>query len=711
MPVILAEKPSQAKAYAEAFSRVKREDGYFYIPACSIFPRGAHLTWGIGHLVELKNPNEYNAEWKRWSLSKLPIIPETFEFKPSAKTRKQFNIVKRLLKETDEIIVATDCDREGENIARSIIRLSGASRKPTKRLWINSLEVDEVRKGFQNLKDGTHYLPLYQEAQARQVSDWLVGINTSRLYTLLLQKKGMRDVFSVGRVQTPTLKLIYDRQKEIENFKPEPFFEIEGHFHTEKGSYKGKVKKRYKTKEEVDKILQEHHISSEVKGVIEEVKKEMKRQKPPKLHSLSSLQSLLNKKYKYSPSKVLKTVQSLYDQPLKLVSYPRTDTQHITENEFNYLKSNLSAYQNIAGTSFAPSSTKPNKRYVDGSKVQEHYAIIPTKKLPDQKTLASLNRDQRNVYFEILNSMLAMFHHDYVYEETTIITDVKSLEFFSKGKVEKDQGWKALFQKSSADQKKDKEPLLPPVAKGMAARAEIASKEGATKPPKPYTEGQLINMMKTCGQAIEDDEEAKSTLKDVEGLGTEATRSSIIETLIKQEYIYVKKNVVTVSEKGKLLCQAVDGTLLSKPTMTAKWEMYLKKIGEGKAQSKAFIDNTIAFTHKIVQEAGGSVEKIDVGSTVTEKNKSNQIALCPACKVGYIADRKTFYGCTEYKKGCKQTFSKKILGKALTKSQIKQLCEKGKTNKIKGFKGKKTFDAALALKEGKVHFLFNQVKN
>ncbi|WP_026690239.1 type IA DNA topoisomerase [Alteribacter aurantiacus] len=719
MPVILAEKPSQAKAYAEAFSNVKKGDGFLVISPCSLFPTGATLTWGIGHLVELKDPSEYKGEWKRWSLGTLPIVPERFEFKPTKRTLKQFHVVKRLLKEADEIIVATDCDREGENIARSIIDMSGVRGKPTKRLWINSLEVDEVRKGFANLKQGEGYLNLYEEAQARQVGDWLVGINTSRLYTLLLRQKGVDNVFSVGRVQTPTLNLIYERQKEIETFKPEPFFEIEGTFKAESGTYKGKMKGRYQTKKEVSKLLEEKGVSERESGFVKDVKKLMKRQKPPKLHSLSTLQTAMNKRYKYSPSKVLKIVQSLYDQPLKLVTYPRTDTQHITHNEFQYLKSNFSSYQNIAETDFTPASMSPSKRYVDDGKVQEHYAIIPTKKIPQRRTIDKLTQDQRNVYMEIVNSALAMFHHDYVYEETTITTDVKTLEFFTKGRVEKERGWKELFFKGET-KKKDGDALLPPVVIGMDVQAKVDVTEDETKPPNPYTEGQLINLMKTCGQMIDDDEEARATLKEVEGLGTEATRSSIIETLIKQEYIKVTKNIVSVTEKGKTICEAVKGTLLAKPAMTAKWEKYLKKIGQGAGKKTAFIDNTIAFTHKVVQDAGGVVSQLEVSevakSQVSSKGRGKQgkwgppepVASCPACEKGKMMDRKTFYGCSEYKAGCKQTFNKRILGKAISKTAIKQLCEKGRTNKIKGFKGKKPFDAVLVLKEGKIEFEFEK---
>ncbi|MFB4164458.1 DNA topoisomerase 3 [Alteribacillus sp. JSM 102045] len=715
MPVILAEKPSQAKAYAEAFPKGSKKEGFITIPACPIFPNGAILTWGVGHLVELRSPAEYEPSWKRWNLSQLPMIPNTFEFKPSYKTRKQFQIVRRLLQETEEIIIATDCDREGENIARSIIYHAGAGHKPTQRLWINSLEKDEVKKGFERLHHADHFAALYDEAQARQISDWLVGMNASRLYTLLLQQKGNHHVFSVGRVQTPTLKLIYERQKEIEHFTPEPYFEIKAQFQTEKGGYEGKAKKRYKTNEEAKRILHNNGIDFKDRGMVKDVTVSQKRVKPPMLHSLSSLQTLANKKYKYSPSKTLEIAQSLYDQPLKLVSYPRTDTQHITKNEFAYIQKNIKAYQKLTGDVFEPSSLQSKKRYVDDSKVKEHYAIIPTKKVPTETALQNLRQDQRNIYFEIVKSVLAMFHYDYQFEETNVITDVKGLDFYSKGKVEKVRGWKELFDSGLPKQKKGKQqlPELPPLHKGLKADASLHIKKEMTKPPKPYTEGQLINMMKTCGQVIEDDEEAKAALKEAEGLGTEATRSGIIKTLIRQEYIKVNKNIVSVTKKGEVLCQAVEGTLLSKPEMTAKWEMFLKKIGQGKAQKQTFISNTAAFTKKLVDSAPKEVDALKVNAEELpeprkhkRKKLSDPIAICPSCKKGSIIQHSSFYGCTEYKNGCRQTFNKRILGKTITTAQIRQLCEKGETRLIKGFKGKRTFDAKLVLKHNKIEFSF-----
>ncbi len=723
--VCLAEKPSQAKAFSEAFERVKRHEGFYEILPCSIFPQGAKLTWGIGHLVELKEPHEYKEEWKRWDLSLLPILPDKFNYKVSKNTAKQFKIVRDLLKQADHVIVATDPDREGELIGDLIISQAGASHKPRKRLWINSLEVQEVRRGFQNLKDGKLFLPYAEEAQARQISDWLVGMNFSRLYTLLLQQKfkesfpdingiNMKKLqFSVGRVQTPALKLIYDRQQAIKNFKSEPFYEIEATFNTTVGEYKGKIKEKFNSEQEVQDLMKKHHIGlgQSIPGNIKTVDVAVKQQKAPKLHSLSSLQSLVNRKYKYSPSKVLEVVQSLYDSPLKLVTYPRTDTQYITENEFTYIKERVTQYQQVINQPFTPATLEPNKNFVNGKFVQEHYAIVPTRNIPNQETLNSLSTEQKNIYFEIIKSTLGMFHRIYQYEETTIITELNQLDFFTKGKIEKDLGWKELYRQDpeSEEEKTDEDSgILPPVKQGMNCKGLVSTKKGMTQPPRRYTEGQLINVMKNCSDP-ELEEEEKNILKEIEGLGTEATRASIIENLKSRNYIEVKKNIVSITPKGIILCQAVEGTLLSKPEMTAKWELFLKQIGEGKKSKDTFIQNTILFVRKLIDEATKDVKQLDVQQQVKEINSVDFIAQCPSCKKGGIVDRKTFYGCTEFKNGCKQTFQKEILGKKITKAQIKNLCEKGKTGIIKGFKGKKEFDAHLVLKNEKIEFEFRRV--
>ncbi|MBD7944133.1 DNA topoisomerase 3 [Psychrobacillus sp. Sa2BUA9] len=710
-PVILAEKPSQAKAYADAFS-VKRHEGYIEILPSPIFPEGAFITWGIGHLVELKEPKAYDPKWNRWSLASLPILPERYEFQVAKGKSKQFTIVKKLIKSTDTVINACDVDREGSNIFYSIYNQTGARGKNIKRLWINSLEIDEVRKGFANLQNNQKDLLMYEEARARQISDWLVGMNASRLYSLLLKEQGIQDVFPIGRVQSPTLYLIYQRHMEIENFVSEPFYEIEAVFTAEHGSYKGKTKAKEPKREIIQALLAKHGIQPNSPGIVTSVVTQDKRIPPPQLHSLSTLQATANRLWKISPANVLKTMQGLYEK--KLVTYPRTDSRHITPNEFAYIVGQVEDYQRLINQPFPIASRSPKKRYVDSSKVQEHYAIIPTKKIPSPSVLAKLSPMERNLYEEIVRTTLGMFHTDYLYTETKVTTDVNGLLFFTTGKTEVDKGWKALFVRSSNEKEKE-EPTLPPLTENEQVSSKIEIKEGKTTPPKPYTEGQLIAMMKTCGKLIEDKGEIE-ILKEVEGLGTEATRSGIIETLKKHSYIQVTKNIVSITDKGRVLCQAIEGNLLSSPSMTAKWENYLRKIGNGEGSQDRFLGSIAKFIYSLINETPSQLKNKNITIKLPPREPSSKyarfklepIAPCPRCGQGSIVARKNFYGCTNYKNGCTQTFNGFFLKKKITPSQIKLLCTKGMTNIIKGFEAEngQKFDAKLALEEGKVKLEF-----
>lgn len=697
--LILAEKPNQAKAYSEAFPKVEKRDGHFYVPPCSLLPSGGNITWAYGHLVELKSPQEYKQEWEKWDLSQLPILPSRYEYKVSADKKKQFNIVKKLMKEADTTVVAVDIDREGEAIARLIIQEAGCTHKKIKRLWINSLEVDEIKKGFQNLKPGEDFESMFEEAQARQLSDWIVGMNASRLYSLLLRQKGVQGVYSVGRCQTPALCLINKRQQEIKNFKPTPFFELEAQFTSPNGVYRGRYKERFTSKEELMNLLQQHNLSENKsqQGMVKSVEVKPMQKEAPKLFSLSSIQALANKKYKYSPADVLKGIQELYEA--KLVTYPRTDCNFITEGEFEYLKNNLSGYQNVAGVNFQPYSLTANKRYVDNNKVQEHYAIVLTKNVPSNETIAKLPDKQRNLYMEVVKSVLSMFHAPYMYEETVITTDLNGLLFSTKGKAEKSLGWKELFvtDKIEEDNDQEKVSLLPVVKQREFVQGLVKSKEGVTTPPKPYTEGQLITMMKTCGTTVED-EESKGILKDIEGLGTEATRAGIIETLKNQGYIEVKRNIVSVTPKGEILCEAVQGTLLAKPEMTAKWEGYLRKIGKKQGSKEVFVSQTSKFIKDLIEGATKSIGELKIENKIQEMKSKDTIGKCPKCGKD-VVNRKTFYGCSGYKEGCKFSIPGEYLTKKISEANAKKLLGGKKTGLIKKMKGKsgKEFDGHLKL--------------
>lgn len=706
--VIFAEKPSQAKAYAEAFPVARKTKHFIELQPCETFPNGATITWGVGHLVELKQPAEYHAEWKRWSLKVLPMIPENYEFKVAKGKWDQFQAVKALFKEASMLINACDVDREGSNIFYSILKQTKVKSKPIQRLWINSLEVEEIRKGFQTLRDNQQDYQMYIEAQTRQISDWLVGMNASRLYTMLLKEKGLNETISVGRVQSPTVYMIYERHVEIEQFQPENFYELKGEFHSRMGSYTGKADFKSKKYEEALAALEKAHIQEKKRlpATIQSVEKKPKKVLPPKLHSLSTLQQKANRIWKYSPAKVLEVAQSLYEK--KLISYPRSDCQFITDAEFAYLKKKLPQYQEMMKKPFEPARLSASKRYVDGSKVEEHYAIIPTKSIPSADKLAGLSLMEKNIYAEIVRSALAMFHRDYMYEETKIVTDVQGLLFKTVGKVELDRGFQELWP-APKEQKKEAPPL-PLVEKGEDVDAMVQIHQGTTQPPKPFTEGQLVQMMKTCGKLIEDDAES-DILKEVEGIGTEATRASIIETIKRHEYIDVQKNIVSITEKGKVLCQAIAGSLLASPIMTAKWESYLRKISAGTGTQQAFLQNIEKFLRHLIETAPQIIQTTDItaAAELAEPAVKGPIAKCPSCHQGELLEKKSFYGCSRYQEGCKFTISKRIASKKITASQVRDLCEKGLTKPIKGFKSKKgsSFSARLKLTQEKIEFDFS----
>lgn len=690
--VILAEKPSQGQAYAAALGKQSKKDGYIEINGTEDV-----VTWGFGHLVELSPPEVYQKEWKKWNKADLPILPETFKFQVGKGKSKQFNIVKRLLKSADEIIIATDSDREGENIARSIIRQAGCEHKPMKRLWINSLETEEIRKGFQHLKEAEDYFSAYIEAQTRQKADWLVGINLSRSYTLTLQSKGVQDgVFSVGRVQTPTLCMIYNREAEIDQFISKPFYELFADITVEQGNFKAKHTKKYETKEQVREVIDRHQLQRENDAVITSVETKRVHQPSPKLFALSDLQTFANRRFKISPSETLKQVQALYEK--KLLSYPRSDCSYITESEFRYLVSHLEDYQRLTGYTLKEPHLTPKSRYVNNKKVQEHYAIIPTKTIPSAQKLNSLSSIQKQLYFTVLKRTLAMFEADHQYDETTIFSDVHQLPFKAVGKVVIQEGWKALLEERSQKKKAEEQPLLPVVAKGEKGTALLSTKEGKTQPPKLYTEGTLITAMKYCGRELETAED-KEILKEVEGIGTEATRANILETLKKQQYILSKSNQLTVTPKGKILCQSVSQTLLSSAEMTGKWERYLKKIHEGVGTQERFLKNIADFLQQTIADSLTEVKfdpALQQQSAVKEKKA---LGKCPVCGAK-VVDKKTFYGCSRYQQtGCQFSLPKKFAGKNLSQAQLKKLLVHKETDWIKGFKKKDggNFSAILML--------------
>lgn len=697
--VILAEKPSQALAYAQAFQKTEKKDGYFTVTD-SLFPDETTITFGFGHLVELAKPSDYEDKWQKFG-ENLPIFPQDYQFQVASDKKKQFKIVKDLLQKAETIIVATDSDREGSNIAWSIIKEAKAfsKSKTYKRLWINSLEKEAIRAGFAQLKTGESDFPAYQEAQTRQISDWLIGMNASPLYTLELQKKHVQGTFSIGRVQTPTLYMIYKRQLEIENFQKEPYFEIEGDVQVPNNHFKANLEpyKRFKTQSDLKSHLEENsaQIGSQ-SAIIQSVKTSKKSTQSPSLFSLSALQKKANSLFKISAKETLKTVQSLYEA--KLLTYPRTDTPYITHNEFNYLKENIESYKGFLGIHAPTTQTEPRKRYVNDSKVQEHHAIVLTKQTPTKERFEKLSMIQQKVYLLVAKTTVAMFLDNYDYEETEILTKVGQLLFKSKGQIPYNQGWKVLFESKESTTDKEKEPQLPKVTEGQEVMIDLQSKQKETQPPKPYNEGSIIIAMKTAGKTV-DDEEAKELLNEIEGIGTEATRAEIIETLKKREYIHSQKNQLVVTEKGKVLCQAVEGqSLLTSAEMTAKWEGYLKKIGQKQGTQEAFLTNIKKFIIHLLEHVPADIDKLDIQHYEQAKKveqEQNIVGKCPKCE-GNILKKKSFYGCSNYP-NCTFTLAGDFRGKKLGKKNIEELLSGKETivTKVKKKDSKDTYNAKV----------------
>ncbi|MEL4029175.1 DNA topoisomerase III [Caldifermentibacillus hisashii] len=714
MQLIIAEKPDQARTLASVFKN-KKAQGYIEILPNEIFPDGAFMTWAIGHLCELVPPEKYNPEWKKWSLATLPMIPSQFQYQVSKDKAKQFSVIKKFINDPriTEIIHAGDAGREGELIIRNILRLTKA-KQPMKRLWISSLTPKAIKEGFRNLRDETETKNLYFEAYTRACSDWIVGMNASRLYSILLKEKGFSDVFSVGRVQTPTLALIVKRELEIEQFVSEPFWEVIGEFFINGKKYKGKWEvdgdSRIKTADMAAKIAQ---FCNGKPAEITDVKREKKEYHPPMLYNLSALQAETNRLYKFPPKKTLDILQGLYQKGI--VSYPRSDSRYVTPGEADMFPDILHKISRIEKyAEFFPlpiSSIRNNKRYVNAKKVTDHYAIIPTEQVKDPEKLSA---DEQKIYDLIIKSLLAAHYEKSVYEYTTVTTLVDGrATFLSKGKVQLAEGWRKVIPANE----KDGEPELPLLEKGKTGIVKkVNVKESKTQPPKRYTEGQLITLMKTAGKHIED-KELEKVLDETEGLGTEATRAGIITMLKSRKYIEIKKNLVYATAKAKILIHAIGKELLASPEMTAKWEQRLKEIAEGKANAKQFIDMTNKMITHLVTETTKQAVEWSFDREVTEnfvprqfkKSAPRKLGNCKFCD-GNVIDKGTFYGCSNYQKtGCSFTISKKILGKTITQAQLKKLLTDGVTDQIQGFKSKdKEFNAKLAWdeQEKKIKFVF-----
>jgi DNA topoisomerase III len=620
MKLVIAEKKDQAQRLAAPFPTKGDGFGYVEVLPCPTFPKGAYFSWAAGHLVSLMEPDDYDPQFKAWKMEHLPILPDKFKLKPSKGKERMFTHLKKLLLNPSftEIINACDPGREGEAIFTLIYQLSGC-KKPVKRLWTSSLTKDAVSAAFQKLLPESEKKNLFFEAYARSCADWLVGMNTSRAYSILLREKGVKlepgESFSTGRVQTPVLALIVEREEAIENFVSTPFWEVLAEFDFNGRKYTGQWftgdQNRLTDKAKAEKLAE---WCSGKSATIEDILIEDKETLPPHLFSLSALQTLANKLYKLSPEQVLEACQSLYDKGYQ--SYPRTDSDRITEEEAKEFPSILQKISKLVPyAKFFPTPVQTligNKRYVDASKVSDHYAIIPTESVPELNVLGD---NERCIYDLVVKSVIAAHHESAIFQHTTILTYVgDQFSFSTKGKRLIREGWRVVLQTEDPDEKKDDAPNLPDVKKGdEGIAASCSAKEGWTTPPKRLTQGDLIPLMKSAGSNL-GDKELESIMRKTHGLGTEATRAGIIKRLKDQSYIEIKKNLVYPTEKGRTLIKAIGLSALSSAETTAKWEQKLSEIGEGRFTHTSFIDQARKLATKLVTDAIDSVNSLDLAT-------------------------------------------------------------------------------------------------
>ena len=678
MIVCIAEKPSVAREIARILGATASRDGY-------IEGNGYQVTWTFGHLCTLKEPHDYTSQWKAWSLGALPMIPQRFGIKliENDGIKKQFAVIEKLMHNADSIVNCGDAGQEGELIQRWVMQKAQA-KCPVKRLWISSMTDEAIAEGFQNLKDQADYQPLYLAGLSRAIGDWILGMNATRLYTL---KYGQNhQVLSIGRVQTPTLALIVNRQKEIENFKPEAYYVLST-------SYRDTVftatKGKFTTKEEGQQYL------DEITGkpfTITDVQKKNGTEQPPHLYDLTSLQVDCNKKYSMSAEMTLNVIQGLYEK--KLTTYPRVDTQFLSDDIYPKCAATLNGLRGYEAL-VAPLQGKPlkkTKRVFDSSKVTDHHAIIPT-----GVPATNLTDIEKHVYDLIARRFIAAFYPDCKFATTTVLGKVEKVEFKVTGKTILDEGWRAVYGKEKQEEDNTnndnaEERTLPVFVKGESGDHIPLLAEKWTTPPKFYTEATLLRAMETAGKFV-DNEELRAALKE-NGIGRPSSRASIIETLFKRHYIKRERKNLIATPTGIELIDLIREELLKSCELTGIWEKKLRDIEHKKYDAAQFIDELKAQISDIVRDVLSDTTNRRV-TVLTEQDLKKKMApkaktvpkaegattkagspatkspgtvadarngaqagddlvgqICPLCGEGHIIKGKAAYGCSRWKEGC-----------------------------------------------------------
>jgi DNA topoisomerase-3 len=636
--LVLAEKPSVARDLAKVLNCNQNSNG-------CIMGSKYIVTWALGHLVTLADPEAYGNKYKTWNLEDLPMLPDKMELVVIKQTSKQFGVVKGLMNraDVDELVIATDAGREGELVARWII-LKAGFKKPIKRLWISSQTDKAIKDGFEHLKPGREYDNLFYSAQSRSEADWLVGLNVTRALTCKHNAQ-----LSAGRVQTPTLAMIVEREEEIRRFVPKDYWSVTARFNGFNVQWQDRVTNQTRTfsREQAESIVQK--VTGQT-GEVVEVKKDLKKELPPLAYDLTELQRDANRKYSYSAKQTLNIMQKLYESH-KLVTYPRTDSRYITSDIVPTLTERL---KSIAVGPYAKpvqgilrNKINVTNRFVDNSKVTDHHAIIPTEQFVN---LSSLNQEERNIYDLIVKRFIAVLSAPFEYEQTVVKLNINGESFSARGKIIKSWGWKTVYEgfgKLEEDNDdEDNDQSLPEVKKGQKEKV-LSPKaiNGKTKPPARYTEATLLSAMEHPGKFV-DNKALKEMLESTSGLGTPATRADIIEKLFNTFYIERRGKDIYPTSKGIQLIGLVPADLKS-PELTAKWEQKLTLISQGKVNRGVFIGEMKSYAAKLVGAVIANSEQFKHDNVTREKcpecgkymldvnGKKGKMLICPDRECGY----------------------------------------------------------------------------
>jgi len=671
LKVCIAEKPSVAREIASVLGATTKRDGYFE-------GNGYAVTFTFGHLCTLFEPNDYKPHWKSWDLNNLPMLPEKFKTKVTNDKgiQKQFNIVKSLFDKADVVINCGDAGQEGELIQRWVID-QAEYKGEVKRLWISSLTTEAIKEGFQNLKPSENYDNLYYAGFSRAICDWILGMNATRLYTV--KHGGYKQVLSVGRVQTPTLAMLVHRFKEIENFKPQPYWELQTLYKETLFNYEDG---RFLKKE--DGLA----LANKVKAAdfeIASITKKKGKEYAPKLFDLTGLQVYCNTKFGFTADETLKIVQKLYEQ--KVVTYPRVDTTFLPNDIYPKVKGILQKLTNYSSLTqvLLTKKIKKSSRVFNDKKVTDHHAIIPT------GMQMKLQYNQQQVYDIIVKRFIAVFYDHCDVSNTTVVGIAADVKFKTTGKEILTKGWRVVFE--SPEKRTKEKGVLPTFTKGEKGPHEPSFIEKHTKAPNQFTEASLLRAMETAGKQIDDDE-LRELMKE-NGIGRPSTRASIIETLFRRKYVQRKKKQLIPTQTGIQLIDTIKNEILKSAELTGSWEKKLKDIEKGDFSAGTFIKNMKLMVDQLVYEVRSETKTANISYTsqiqkpITKKVSITTTVIgqkCPKCNIGTLLKGSSAYGCSSYKKGCDFRLPFHFCDKKISEKQLTRLLQKGATVNLKGFK-------------------------